>query len=132
MSWRRALYLRTDRRNHFTTTRLLGSAEKARESWLGSQGWQLKFWKYISVVGESPWEVCGLNPKLGSSAYSTRTQKKNPPKNKNPDNTQLWKTVGFLPARKRWLETEPLKGPMHKISFVATYLGLQQRQGRVE
>ena len=27
---------------------------------------------------------------------------------------------------------KPLKGPTHKISFAATYAGLQQREGRVQ
>ena len=36
---------------------------------------QLTFQRDISVARESSWEVWGLNPKLGSPAYSTRTRK---------------------------------------------------------
>ena len=37
----------------------------------------------------------------------------------------------YLPGRDSWRYREPLKGPTHKISFVATYPGLLQRDSRV-
>ena len=42
----------------------------------GLQRWQLKFLRDMSVAGGYPWELWGLNPKLGSPAYSTRVGKK--------------------------------------------------------
>ena len=62
----RSLYPRTDRRNHFFTMRLVGSPEEVQEGWLGSHGWQMKFWGHISVARGFPLRSMGLNPKLGS------------------------------------------------------------------
>ena len=61
--------------------RLVGSVEMVEEVWLGSHGCQLQFWRAISVAGRFSWEVLGLNPKLGSPAYSSRARKepKSPP-----------------------------------------------------
>ena len=66
-----------------------------------------------------------LNPKVGSPAYSIgeRTQI-----TYGCENQQ-----GFcLPGKDGWRYRKPLKEPMHKISFAATYPGLQQREGRVD
>ena len=76
---------------------------------------------YLAARG-LPWEMRGLNHKLHSPAYSTRARK----------GTQITfsceKYRDFcLPGRNDWRRREPRKGPTHKIPFIATYPGLQQR-----
>ena len=58
-SWREALSPRTDRRNNFTTMRLIGSVEEAQEGWLSSHRWLLKIRRDISGAVGSP-EKCGV------------------------------------------------------------------------
>ena len=64
----------------------------------------------------------GLNQKLGSPAYT------------EPKSTQITpsceKWWGFsLPEMDGWRCREVFKGPMHKVSFAATYRALAKEEG---
>ena len=93
--------------------RLVWSAGEAPEGCLGSHGWQLKCQRDISVARGSPREVWGLIPCW--ALQSTATE---------PEGTQMtsrcekWQD-SCLPGRNSWRHRRPLKGPRHKILFVA-------------
>ena len=77
-------------------------------------------------LGGSLREVWGLNPKVVSLAWSTKTEK----------GIQITsgceKQWGLcLQRRDSYRHREPLKRPTHKYSFSATYPGFWQREGGV-
>ena len=107
--------------------RLVRNAEEVREGWMGSHAAAEVLEGYFIDWGVFPLRSVGSKPQSGLPSLWHRTRK----------GTQIThiceKLWGFyLPGRDGWRLREPLRGPTHKIPFVAFYPGLQQREGRVD
>ena len=99
--------------------------KEAQEAWLGFYRWQLKIQRDISMAREFPLRRVGSKSQTGLPSIQhqswTGTQK----------TSSCEKQHTFcLPRRDGWGHTETLKGPTQKISFAASYHGVQVREER--
>ena len=99
--------------------RLVGSAEEAREGWLGSDGRQLRFWRDTSVAGGFHLRSVVSKPQVHSPAYSTRTRKE-PRWYRAVKSNRVSFSQG-LPGRASW-KLSHLKSQCTKFHFSASYL----------
>ena len=107
--------------------RLVGSAENVQEGGLGSHSQRPKFQRDISATRMFPLRCVESTQQNGIPSIQHQSWKR------AQITPSCEKQQGFcLPWSYDWRYREPLKGPMHKISFAATYPGLWQRKGRVE
>ena len=110
-----------------------GSAS-AQSDWSGVL-WRLDKAGWLSTGGStrgiikqpvgSPWEECGVHPKLGFPSLEHQS-----PKSSQITTSSEKQQGRSLIETLSWRLKEPFKEPTHKFPFVAIYPGLQQRWGQ--